>query len=479
VCLSGATALAGTVALASERGPLEACIAERVAGMRDRDLDASLLHLLKRSILDSYAGICGSLSDLGMLEKFDRLASDAESRTAAVWGIDQRAGLAEAVFMNSILGRRSDLLNTFVSPNDMGASHPSDNVALVLTLADHLGTSGRDVISTVYVAFTLSAAFSTYYDADKANYDHDATATFYAALTIGYALGLSAAELTTAQQVAGMFGLDINQAGVGQITDWKHCTYASAAMRAIAAVRIVRAGFEAPPNIYRGAAGVDQFFPHADAFFEPAPDLERIIFKRWPALVFCQTPIDVALDLAAKGIDPQSVTSVEVRTYAFAIVNGLTDSAYHPDSRAARTHSIPYCVATALLKPIGYSDFDEPRSRDETLQALITKVKVVEDQAFTADYPSTAPCEITVTFADGSSATSSRKVPRGDPSDPLSDDDLSAKLRTYFTFARDDDEREDVIRRLWNLEAERDLNWLLEPLRRRRLAAPDDQAGPH
>jgi 2-methylcitrate dehydratase len=300
--------------------------------MRGQELDASLVHLLKRSILDSYASICGSLGDVGMLENFDRLATVAESPTVPVWGIDQRAGLAEAVFMNSILGRRSDLLNTYMSPNDMGASHPSDNVALVLTLADHVGMSGLDMISAVYVAFTLSAAFSTYYDPVKTDYDHDAAANFYTALTIGYALGLSAAELTTAQQIAGMFGLGTNQSGVGEISDWRHCTYASSAMRGLEAVRLAQAGFEGPPDIYQGAAGVDHFFPHADRFFDPAPDLERIIFKRWPALVFFQTPIDVALDLAAKGIDPQSVTSVEVRTYAFAIANGLTESAYHPAS---------------------------------------------------------------------------------------------------------------------------------------------------
>ncbi|GAB89223.1 MmgE/PrpD family protein [Gordonia rhizosphera] len=448
---------------------LERSIAERVAAMRGQDIDSSLLHILKRNILDSYAGICGSLNDRAMLEHFDRFAADAESATVSVWGIGRRAGLAEAVFTNSVLGRRSDLLNTYLAPNSMGGSHPSDNLALVLTLADHLGMSGRELISTVHVAFTLSAAFATYYDPESAGYDHDAAATFYTALTIGYAFDLSVPELVTAQRVAGMLGLDTNQAALGKMTDWKHCTYASAAMRAIQAVKIARAGFDAPPDIYEGAAGVDRFFRHADTFFEPAPDLERIVFKRWPALVFCQTPIDVASDLAAAGIDPHAVTAIEVRSYAIAMRNGATEGAYQPESRAARTHSIPYCVATALLKPIEYTDFDDPRSRDDTVRALMTKVSVIEDPALSAAYPATAPCEISVMFADGSTVTRRRDVPRGDPGDPLSDDDLSAKLRTYFGFARDDAEREDVIRRLWHLEHEPDVEWLLEPLRRRQL----------
>ena len=59
---------------------LEEQIAERVAQMRFEDIDADLLHVLKRNILDSYAGICGSLADIGMLRSFDRLAADPFGR---------------------------------------------------------------------------------------------------------------------------------------------------------------------------------------------------------------------------------------------------------------------------------------------------------------------------------------------------------------------------------------------------------------
>jgi 2-methylcitrate dehydratase len=162
-------------------------------------------------------------------------------------------------------------------------------------------------------------------------------------------------------------------------------------------------------------------------------------------------------------------------TTRIAVKNGAAEGAYQPESRAARTHSIPYSVATALLKPIEYADFDEPRSRDETLQTLMAKVTVVEDPALNAAYPATATCEISVTFADGSTSTRRRDVPREDPADPLSDDDLSAKLRTHFDFARDDLEREDVISRLWRLEDQPDVDWLLEPLLRRQLSCSDQQ----
>jgi 2-methylcitrate dehydratase len=325
-------------------------------------------------------------------------------------------------------------------------------VAVVLTVADWLGMSGAQALTTTHVAFWCSATFATYYDPESAGYDHDAAATFITVLAIGQAVGCSAQQLVQAQRIAGMFGLDPNQAAVGQVTDWKHCTFASCAVRGLLAVRYARAGFEAPPDIYQGNAGVDRFFRHADTPFEPAPDLDRIIFKRWPALVFCQTPIDVALDLAPKVTDPSAVTDVEVRTYAVAARNGATPEAMHPDSRAGRTHSIPYCVATALLKPIAYEDFDQSRSTDPALQAVMARVRVVVDPDLDAGYPAGAPCTITLTFADGTTATASRRQPVGDSADPLTDAQLEQKLRDQFLFAADDGEVDRVLDALHHLE---------------------------
>jgi 2-methylcitrate dehydratase len=306
---------------------LEQTLSQRVAGITYEDLDDDLLHILKRNILDSYAGICASLKDKAMLRKFERLASGpASGSDIDVWGVQKRASVDDALFMNAILGRRSDLLNTYISPNGMGGGHPSDNVALVLTLADWLAMDGRDFLTSIYVAFYLSAAFSTYYDPETAKYDHDAAASFYTALTIGHAMRLSEDELTEAQRIAGMLGLDINQAAKGLLTEWKHCTYASSAMRGLQAVRMARAGFLGPSEIYEGEAGVNQFFPHVATLFDPPPDLKNIIFKRWPALVFCQTPIDVASDLSRRIPDPQTIASVDVKTYEVAFRNGAIPS---------------------------------------------------------------------------------------------------------------------------------------------------------
>ncbi|MCK5786504.1 MAG: MmgE/PrpD family protein, partial [Candidatus Sabulitectum sp.] len=143
---------------------MEKAISRVTARISFSDLDEKLLHILKRNILDSYAGICASLRDESMLQKFERLASGpAPGSDAAVWGIEKQAGISDALFMNSIMGRRSDLLNTFLAPNGQGGVHPSDNVAMALTLADWTGMDGDSFLSTIYTAFYLSLALGAYY----------------------------------------------------------------------------------------------------------------------------------------------------------------------------------------------------------------------------------------------------------------------------------------------------------------------------
>ena len=450
---------------------MEEQLADYVAGISYDSIDDATLHILKRNILDSYGSICGSMYDTDMLGNFERMADIAPVGMGIdVWGIGKPGSIADAVFMNTILGRRSDLLNTYFSPNSMGVAHPSDNVSLALTLASWLGGTGRDLLTWTYLGYMLAGIFSNYYFPESEEYDHDAGAEFYTTMIIGHALGMTRDQMVEAQRLAGGLGLDTNQSARDKMTDWKHCTYASCAMRGVMAAKMAKSGFTGPYEIYEGVAGVNRFFPHADKLFEPMPDLASVVFKRWPALVFCQTPIDVAMDLLDRIEDPAAIESVEVKTYGMAASLAGGPASYKADSRAGRTHSMPYCVAAVLYTGgLKYHDFDPPLADGDGLNALTNKVSVVEDTEMTSAFPASSPCRVTVTLADGSSVSSERAVPRGDPQDPLSDDEIAAKFKEYFFFARDGDQADGIAKQIWSLEQAPSVDWMLEPLKERRI----------
>ena len=170
---------------------LEERIATRVEALGGQTLSTEMTRLLKRNLLDAFGGICASLQDVPLLEKFKCYAAafpDADG--VGVWGIGGTAQLVHGIFLNTILGRRSDLVNTYLSPDHMGGSHPSDNLSLLLTLADWRGLTGAQLLRGLYVAYMLSCAFSDHYDPEGGGFDHDATAGVYTALITGHVLGL-------------------------------------------------------------------------------------------------------------------------------------------------------------------------------------------------------------------------------------------------------------------------------------------------
>jgi len=449
---------------------LEKKLAKYTAGITFEKLDENIIHILKRNLLDSYAGIFGSLRDSEMIKKYDRMTSMIpDDNGISVWGIGKKSHAAEAVFMNTILGRRSDLLNTYMSPDNMGASHPSDNISLILSVADLLNKTGKDLLAYTYAAYQISSAFSDYYCPESKGYDHDAQALFYTPLVIGLMMGLSVDELTEVQRIAGMMGLDVNQSAMGEVTDWKHCTYASCAMRGMQSVIMALAGFEGAKNIYGGESGIDRFFPHVESFMDPPPDIGNVVFKRWPALVFCQTPIDVAIDISGKIEDIGEIEQVQVYSYKMAIEVAAIESAYKPVSRAGRTHSLPYCVAAAFVKKtIEYGYFDDDFVAGEKgIAELIPKITVKEDEEMTRIYPDGAPCKIIVTLTGGMTVDASRRYPHGDPHDPLSDEEIEGKAREYLGSFMDEQEAKAIIERIWILEKETSIGWLVDPLKKR------------
>ncbi len=122
---------------------LEELIADKSRQLASHDISIELRHLLKRNLLDSYSGICASLIDRPLIETFRRYAeTTADNNGVRVWGTANRVQLVHGIFMNGILGRRSDLVNTYLSPNHLSGNHPSDNISLLLTLGEWKNIDG-------------------------------------------------------------------------------------------------------------------------------------------------------------------------------------------------------------------------------------------------------------------------------------------------------------------------------------------------
>jgi 2-methylcitrate dehydratase len=72
--------------------------------------------------------------------------------------------------------------------------------------------------------------------------------------------------------------------------------------------------------------------------------------------------------------------------------------------------------------------FREERVLDKALNPIMDKVKVVANQEFEALFPKFQPSRVTITTNSGASHSTRVDVPKGDPRDPMTEEEIAVKF---------------------------------------------------
>ena len=102
---------------------------------------------------------------------------------------------------------------------------------------------------------------------------------------------------------------------------------------------------------------------------------------------------------------------------------------YRPDSKETADHSLPYSLAVGLVDGmVTPLQFKEERVLDKSLIPIMDMVKVVANDEFEALFPKFQPSQVTITTADGKKYTKRVDVPKGDPRDPMTEEEIGVKF---------------------------------------------------
>jgi 2-methylcitrate dehydratase len=102
---------------------------------------------------------------------------------------------------------------------------------------------------------------------------------------------------------------------------------------------------------------------------------------------------------------------------------------YRPDSKETADHSLPYCMAAGLVDGmVTPLQFKEERVLDKALIPIMDKIKVVANEEFEALFPKFQPSRVTITTNDGKSHSTRVDVPKGDPRDPMTEEEIAVKF---------------------------------------------------
>ena len=72
--------------------------------------------------------------------------------------------------------------------------------------------------------------------------------------------------------------------------------------------------------------------------------------------------------------------------------------------------------------------FKEERVLDKSLIPIMDKVKVVANDEFEALFPKFQPSRVTITRNDGKEYSTRVDVPKGDPRDPMTEEEIAVKF---------------------------------------------------
>jgi 2-methylcitrate dehydratase len=263
----------------------------------------------------------------------------------------------------------------------------------------------------------------------------------------------------------------MRQTRVGELSMWKGAAFANASRNGVFAARLAAAGMTGPAPIFEGSMG---FMKQVSGPFELDVEsfggqgrpfmIDRTYIKYWPAEYHSQSAIDAALTLRPDVGAVEEIADILIESFDAAVdIMGGEPEKWRPQSRETADHSLPYCVAVALVDgKVWLDQFDEARFRDEELLSLVAKIRVERNDDLSARYPEGIPNRITITTQSGARYTHEVTYPRGHAGNPMTDAEVEEKFHALADPVLPEARIAEALKRLWHLDEEQEIGEVLK-----------------
>jgi 2-methylcitrate dehydratase len=448
-------------------------LAEYVHSVKYQDVPENVIHETKKRIVDSLG--CGIGAFNAEPVKISRKIADAarDEKGSTLFGTKRKTTPDLAAFVNGIMVRYFDYNDTYLSKEP---AHPSDNIGPCFSVAEAEGSTGRDLLLSIILAFEIQCRLCDCADIRHRGWDHVCYGLASTALAAGKLMGLKVDQLTEAVNLALNSHITMRQVRAGELSMMKGCAFANAARNGVFSALLAREGMTGPSPIFEGEMG---FFKQVSGPFTVNTDdfggkngtfkIADTYLKYFPAEIHSQTSIWAALE-ARKEIDnPDDIVSLEIASHeAGYTILGRDPEKWNPMTKETADHSLPYIVAMALLKgKIDNSTYSEKNYRDPKILDFLKKITVVEDKAFSAKYPEAVANRITIKLSSGKVVVKEVEYHKGHPKNPMTDREVEEKFERLTKTNLTKVQSRRILDTVWQLEELRDLDNVVSLLRLR------------
>ncbi len=424
-------------------------LAQWACGLKYEHISPAAIQRAKMFWYDSLGcGLGGSQQeDAHILLAHHREMAPANNGPCTCFVSGFKTNPVDAAFINNHMIRAMDYNDIYWKADPC---HPSDIIAGPLALCEYLNLSGKDLLLATIIAYEVEQRLCEFGLPGIREYGwHHATLTAFAApIAAGRVLNLTVDQMVQAIGICASRTFTPGAVTAGKLTNMKNTVDPWATRMGVESALLAKKGYSGPEHMIDGKEGLYAVFGHvqykgAPAKFDTdilinglpttAKDHYRILdcgMKSFPIEALSHAPLTAMMKCVKENnIKPADVTEIKVEVIARAADILGDPHKYRPDSKETADHSLPYCMAAGLIDGmVTPLQFKEERVMDKSLIPVMDKVKVVANQEFEALFPKFQPSQVTITTTSGKSYTKRVDVPKGDPRDPMTEEEIGVKF---------------------------------------------------
>ena len=350
---------------------------------------------------------------------------------AWVIGAGKRARAIDAALLNGTAGTWLEL----DEGNLFAKGHPGIQVVpAAVALAQELGCSGAEVLRAVALGYELSARISRAAQMRLIFHPHGTYGVIGTAIAAGVMKRFNAAQMLELINCASTMGMASSRQTLLDGATVRNIFTGHSGFMGLTAARLVECGFtgeiDSVGTVYGKGMYSDTFDPAlAVAGLGEEWLIAKSYFKLHPIGRYAHSAIDALEDLLAKAPGGKlAVGDIERMDVAAYMLAASLNGKNIVSSFGAR-FSVPFALASILYHGrSGLKSFDDAAVANAQVQALVQRVFVREEAAYTARYPKEQPVNVRITLKNGAVHEGNCTVTKGEPANPHTPADLTGKF---------------------------------------------------
>ncbi len=445
--------------IAAPKETVTAKMSRWAASLRYEDLSQDAIYQAKRFLLDSVGCALGGYRQHDakiVLEVLDELAARGP---ATVIGTGKRVDPVSAALANALMIRCMDYNDIYWKQDP---SHPSDIFPAAMACCERAGSGGKELIVGLVLGHEFEMRFceAAFPGIRERGWHHATLTAFVSPIVAGRALNLSWEQIQHAIGISAARHCTLGAVTAGKLTMMKNTVDPMATQSGVLAALLAEKGYSGPEHVVDGKEGLsDVFGPEwkLNLLTDGLGESWRITqcgMKAFPTEALTHTPISAVLDLVkSNDLQPEQVEKIQIRSLARAADILSDPSKYDPHTKETADHSLPYVIAAALVeRQVTPVQFTMEKIMDAKIRAQLKKIEVVADPEIERVFPALQRVVVNITTTDGRALSKQLDFPKGDPRNPLTDQEVEEKLAALAEGVLSTGAQKRLREAIWNLE---------------------------